>query len=375
MQPSTKKKVPKADYGCEDYRIEVEAASLAWECTSQVHIFDWSKMPLRPHVPADARAHQFPFAGVRIGVAEYEDGPTGVTFFHFPERAYAVVDVRGGSPGTAFTDVLRVSFGKFVSGIAFCGGSAYGFEAAAGISTALLASGAASGKWGDIAVVPCAVVFDFKGRGNHIYPDVALGQNALDAAQPGWFPYGKHGAGRFVHVGSYFGESRMEQSGQGAAFCERGATKIAIFTVVNSRGVLVDRQGRTVLGNWDRESAKRVAISESIQLGRSTSLAGISSTAICENTTLTLLLTNRCMERDELTRLAITTHSSMARAIQPFHTERDGDTLFAVTTGEISEQEPDSSDLAVLASELAWDAVLNCVPEDRSETDSGGRRA
>jgi L-aminopeptidase/D-esterase-like protein len=332
-------------------------------------------MPLRPHVPADAPAHQFPFAGVRIGIAEYEDGPTGVTLFHFPERAYAVVDIRGGSPGTGFTDALRMSFGKFVSGIAFCGGSAYGFEAAAGISTALLASGVASNQWGNIAVVPSAVVFDFKGRENNIYPDVALGRAALDGARPGWFLCGKHGAGRFVHVGSYFGESRMEQAGQGAAFCERGATKIAVFTVVNSRGVIVDRKGRTVLGNWDTETARRAAISESIQLGRSTSVGATSSSALSENTTLTLLLTNRCMDRDELTRLAITTHSSMARAIQPFHTERDGDTLFAVTTGEISEQEPDSSDLAVLASELAWDAALNCVPQHRAETDSGGGRA
>ena len=332
-------------------------------------------MPLRPHVPVDAPAHQFPFAGVRIGVAEYEDGPTGITLFHFPERAYAVVDVRGGSPGTAFTDTLRMSFGRFVSGIAFCGGSAYGFEAATGVSTALLESGAASTKWGDIAVIPCAVVFDFKGRHNSVYPDVTLGRAALAAAQPNWFPYGKHGAGRFVHVGSYFGESRMEQAGQGAAFCKWGTTKVAVFTVVNSRGVLVDRKGRTVLGNRDRESGKRVAISESIQLGRARPLAGTSATIVCENTTLTLLLTNRRMGRDELTRLAITTHSSMARAIQPFHTERDGDTLFAVTTGEISDQEPDSSDLAVLASELAWDAVLNCVPLDRSETDSHGGRA
>src|SRR5690242_14303145 len=84
------------------------------------HTFLLSMMPLRPHVPAAAPAHQFPFPGVRVGVAEYEDGPTGITLFHFPERAFAVVDVRGGSPGTCFTDALRMSYGKFVSGIAFC---------------------------------------------------------------------------------------------------------------------------------------------------------------------------------------------------------------------------------------------------------------
>lgn len=327
-----------------------------------------------PNVPAEARAHSFHFPGLRIGVAEYEKGPTGITFFHFPERAYAVVDVRGGSPGTCFTDALRIAYGKYVSGIAFCGGSAYGCEAAAAISTALLASGAASSKWGDIAVVPCAVVFDFKGRDNSVYPDVALGRAALESARPGWFPYGQHGAGRFVHVGSYFGEKAMEQSGQGAAFCERGATKIAVFSVVNARGVLLDRKGKVVLGNWNSESRKRAAIPEAIQLGK-TAPRAVAAGAVSENTTLTLLLTNRCMDRDDLTRLAITTHSSMARAIQPFHTERDGDTLFAVTTGDVTEREPDLSDLAVLASELAWDAVLDCVPPRNGKRRSSSRRA
>jgi len=54
----------------------------------------------------------------------------------------------------------------------------------------------------------------------------------------------------------------------------------------------------------------------------------------------------------------------MARAIQPFHTERDGDTLFVTTTGDITAEEPNLSDLSVLASELAWDAVLNCIPQN-----------
>lgn len=319
-------------------------------------------MPLAPHVPADVPAHKFDFPGIRVGVAEYQEGPTGVTVFHFPERAYAVVDVRGGAPGTSLTDTLRLSFGKFVAAIAFCGGSAYGLEAATGVASALLDSKQSSTKWGDVAVVPAAVVFDFKGRENCIYPDRALGWAALQNARAGWFPYGPRGAGRFVHCGSYFGERRMEQSGQGGAFGEYGATKLAIFTVVNARGALMHRSGKAVLGNYDHELGCRSAVSSDVRSGKSRT-SYIPSLALCENTTLTLLVTNRSMRQDELTRLAITTHSSMARAIQPFHTERDGDTLFAVTTGDSTTSEPELSDLAVLASELAWDAVLNCAPQ------------
>ena len=45
------------------------------------------------------RTLTFDFPGLEIGVAEYEEGPTGCTVFHFPEVASLAIDVRGGSPG------------------------------------------------------------------------------------------------------------------------------------------------------------------------------------------------------------------------------------------------------------------------------------
>ncbi len=56
-------------------------------------------------------------------------------------------------------------------------------------------------------------------------------------------------------------------------------------------------------------------------------------------------------------------HSSMARAIQPFHTPRDGDILFALSTATGTSGVDDAA-LAEAASDLAWDAVLSAV-EDR----------
>ena len=80
------------------------------------------------------------------------------------------------------------------------------------------------------------------------------------------------------------------------------------------------------------------------------------------NTTITLVVVNRKLAYRDLQRLAIQVHSSMARAIQPFNVENDGDTLFAVSTGEVSDASMSSVNLGVLASEVAWDAVLNSVP-------------
>ena len=303
----------------------------------------------------------FDFPGLRIGIAEYPEGPTGVTVFHFPERAFGVVDTRGGAPGTSLTQVLEAGFGKYVNAIAFCGGSTYGLEAASGSSCWVAPSGATSGNWGQVAVVPAAVVFDFKGRYTTVYPDKELGIAALAAAREGWFPLGTRGAGALVHCGSYFGESFMERSGQGAAFLNLGPTRLAVFTVVNARGVIVDREGRVVAGNRD-PCGSRASVATALSGGKQAANDTPLSSCLTDSTTLTLVVTNRVLDQTHLQRLAIETHSSMARAIQPFHTARDGDTLFAVSTASCETDNPPLADLSVYASELAWDAVLNAVP-------------
>jgi len=52
----------------------------------------------------------FDFPGVKVGVAEYEEGPTGTTVLYFATPVVAAVDVRGGAPGTVNTDILRLAY-------------------------------------------------------------------------------------------------------------------------------------------------------------------------------------------------------------------------------------------------------------------------
>jgi L-aminopeptidase/D-esterase-like protein len=315
----------------------------------------------------------FEFPGLALGVAERDEGPTGATVFYFPDRAYGVVDTRGGAPGSSLTEVLKSSFGKYIDAVVFAGGSVYGLEAASGVAAALFESGEASRRWGEIAVVPGAVVFDFKGRDTNVYPNRELGIEALRNCREGLFPLGARGAGRFVHCGSYFGEEFMERTGQGAAFGRHGSARVAVFTVVNARGVIIDRAGQIVRGNRDPGSGQRASIQERIVARRHETASGTAPPGLTDNTTLTLVVTDLALNREQLERLGIETHSSMARAIQPFHTVRDGDTLFAISTGDCVADTPNPADLSVIASELAWDAVLSCLPceADLASTDSG----
>jgi L-aminopeptidase/D-esterase-like protein len=313
---------------------------------------------------------QFDWPAVQIGVATYEAGPTGATVIRFPKRAVAAVDVRGGAPGTMMTDTLRLGYGRaFLDAIVLSAGSAYGLEAVAGAMTALKDDGVRSGSWTDIAGVTGAIVYDFLGhRLNEIYPDKRLGQAALRAAKPGVFPLGAQGAGRAVMQGWFFGCGA--HSGQGAAFRQVGETKIAAFVVVNAYGSVTDRDGKLVNchrgANWGaltRTAELLAHVPESRDRTWAPPSDGSSSQ---RNTTISVIVTNRKIGWFALQRLAVQVHTSMARAIQPFSTFDDGDTLFAVSTDEVGGDKPALIDLDTIAAETMWDAILASVPKEEA---------
>ncbi len=306
-------------------------------------------------------ALELDFPDLHIGVAEYAEGPTGATVFHFPAGAMATVDVRGGAAATVNTERLRLGHERpSVRAVVFAGGASYGLEAAAGVMAELLERDHQAIHFEHVPTVTGAVVYDFRQRGNAIYPDKQLGRAALAAARPGRFLLGARGAGRSVNVGKLFGPRYMESAGQGAGFRQLGRVKVAVFTVVNAVGAIMDRTGRVVRGNRATESGLRTSFAADLLDGAAEAKRRLETAPVSsgENTTLTLLVVNRRLRHLELERLAIQTHTSMARAIQPFHTEHDGDVLFAVSTGEVEDGELTLQDLALHASEVAWDAVL-----------------
>ena len=128
---------------------------------------------------------------------------------------------------------------------------------------------------------------------------------------------------------------------------------------MNALGVVVDRSGAVVRGLKDTSTGRRVHPRE--VLVRQHREGAIDAPAPGGNTTVTAVIINRKMDRTVLTQLARQVHASMARAIQPFHTIRDGDVLFALTTEEVEAGRMDDFELAEIASEIAWDAVLNAV--------------
>ena len=302
------------------------------------------------------RELRFDFPGLRVGVAEYEDGPTGCTVFHLPPGGAACsVDIRGGSPGT-------IGNYEWAHAICFAGGSLYGLEAACGVNAELMAMRGDTVGWTDVELTLGAIVYDFGRRDNAIYPDRELGRKALRSAREGVFPLGRRGAGRSVTVGKTFGLEQGEFSGQGGAFRTVGPTRIGVFTVVNAFGAIVDREGHVVRGHYDPERGTRSSFLEALEAQLPKAAPG--------NTTLTLVITNQRLERRELRQLGVQVHASLARAIQPFHALVDGDVLYTVSTRQVENEGLPTMILGLVASELAWDAVLSCV-EPESEASNG----
>lgn len=305
---------------------------------------------LTPNTAISGPALEFDFPGMQIGIAEYEEGPTGCTVFAFDETAELYVDVRGGAP---------YAVGDFGVTDAICltGGSVYGIEAVAGVNRAILEARENNISWDALASVAGAVIYDFGPRNNAIHPDAELGYAAWHAKQPGRFPLGAQGAGRSATAGQGFHFDRGEQSGQGGAFRQIGETRIAFFTVTNPVGAIHDRSGKVACGHRNPETGEREPLLADLETTIERSLKGPSV-----NTTLSVLVIDQKLpDSGALGRVARQVHASMARAIQPFHMAVDGDVLFAVNMNRVDGGVHEML-LATVASELAWDAVLASVP-------------
>jgi len=308
---------------------------------------------LTPQTPGAGPTLDFEFPGLLIGTAEYEEGPTGCTVLRFPQKASSAVDLRGGSPG------IIGGYGR-VDAICFAGGSLYGLEAAMGVSAQIL-SERKRADWGTIATVSGAIIYDFGVRDNLIYPDKALGAAAYLAATQCRIPLGQRGAGRSASVGKIRGSDRFasEPAGQGAAFRSLGDLRIAVITIVNAMGAVLNQDGSVLRGIRDKESGRRLHFHEVIS--NYPEAVQTSQDACGENTTLTAVIVNSRLEQNELVQLGRQVHSAMARVIQPFHGLDDGDILFTLSTEEIDSQRWDLMALGELCSDLACKAVRTAV--------------
>jgi L-aminopeptidase/D-esterase-like protein len=242
-----------------------------------------------------------------------------------------------------------------VHAILLCGGSAFGLDAAGGVMEWLREReiGYAVGAY-RVPLVCAAVLFDLTLSGGR-YPDRALGYRAAERASAQRVAEGNAGAGAGASVGKVRGMEFAMKGGLGSASLGlRDGVVVGAIVAVNALGSVLDPQdGRVIAGPRDAtgrpQHAARLILEE-----------GLDGEAVASNTTIGVVATNARLTKAQATTLASCAHDALARTIAPAHTQRDGDTVFALSTGQA---EAPVDLLCVAAVEALSRAIVRGVTE------------
>jgi L-aminopeptidase/D-esterase-like protein len=307
--------------------------------------------------------------GVRVGHFTDARRPTGCTAILFDAPATAGADYDGSAPAESLGVVLQpVSPLDQIHGILFAGGGPMGLGATAGV-VRYLDEQHVGYDWGvpnvRVPIVVGAAIDDLAiGDGRiRVEPDGAY--RACRAATPGAVPEGSVGAGAGATVGKMFVARGMRgmKGGVGSASARLGDVVIAALVVVNAAGDIVDwRHGTIVAGARTadgRDFARSVEVLRRDLETRPAANAPIADHAL-HATTLAAVGTNVALTKTQLTKLAMMANTGAARAINPYHTQGDGDQVLAISTG-LSSAPVSLTALGAIAAEVLADAIVRAV--------------
>ena len=77
-----------------------------------------------------------------------------------------------------------------------------------------------------------------------------------------------------------------------------------------------------------------------------------------DNTTIGVVITNASFDKTQLCKIAGISHNGYARSIRPVHTSADGDSIYAVSAGQIK---ADTDLVGVMAAEVISEAIKRAV--------------
>ena len=299
---------------------------------------------------------------VTIGQAENREAGTGCTVFVCKDGMRAGLDVRGGGPASRESQLLNpLMAAQTIHAIVLAGGSAFGLGTADGVMKLLEERGIGF----DVGVTKVPLVaqadlFDLTVGDPFVRPDAAMGYEAAKRAlEAPNYRDGNYGAGCGATVGKAAGMDYCMKTGIGSYAVQLGELKIGAVVVLNALGDVFDwKSGQQVAG----------LLAEDRKALRSTSDLMKASTQVVENkftgnTTLTVVMTNAYFEKAQLCKIAGMAHDGYARSIRPVHTSADGDSIYAVSLGNVQADQDLSGSLAA---EVVSEAILRAVTQAES---------
>lgn len=304
--------------------------------------------------------------GLRVGHHTDLEGATGCTVALFPPGAVGAVDVRGGAPGTRETDLLQAhNLVEEVSAVVLSGGSAFGLATADGVMRWHVERGLGyrSRSGAVVPIVPAAILFDLNVGMPGRVPDADAGYRACQAASNDTVAMGCVGAGTGARIAAIRGNERASKGGIGsAAVTLSNGIIIGALMAVNSVGNVIAEDGSILAGLRSAKGDGFVSV-----LNEMADLAADVPGA--ENTVIGVVATNGQLNKAQAQKMAQMAHDGIARAVNPSHTMFDGDTIFALATGEAP---ADPTLVGAYAAEMVAQAIRRAV---RSATTLAGIRA
>jgi L-aminopeptidase/D-esterase-like protein len=304
--------------------------------------------------------------GIEVGHAQDDAALTGCTVILCRNSAVAGVDVRGSAPGTRETDLLNpINLVKRVHAVLLAGGSAYGLDAASGVMHYLeerkigFNTGVAK-----IPIVPAAILFDLAIGNKNVRPNAEMGYKACLAASNAAFAEGNVGAGAGASVGKMFGMALAMKSGLGSASIHVSGLVVGAIVAVNAFGDVIDPVNGEIVAGLRSGKVGPVRVgskeyfadtSEMLKKPLGRMVLGFATRS---NTVIGAVATNAQLTKAEATKVAQMAHDGLARAIRPAHTMLDGDTFFALSTGN---KKADVTSIGTFAAEAMTQAILRAV--------------
>jgi L-aminopeptidase/D-esterase-like protein len=307
--------------------------------------------------------------GLRVAHFTDKRRPTGCTVILFDQPARAGVDYNGSAPAESLGVTLQpTSPLDRIHAILLTGGGPMALGATAGVVRFLEEQGVGY-DWGvpnvRIPIVVGAAIDDLAlGDGRiRVGPDEAY--RACQSAAAAAVIEGSVGAGSGATVGKLFVGRGMAgmKGGIGCASVRLGQVVISALVVVNAAGDIIDWRRGTIVAGARTKDGRAFARTADV-LRRDLESRSAANAPLAEGplraTTLGVIATNVSFTKTELTKLAMMANTGAARAINPYHTQSDGDQMLAVSTGSL----PANLSLTAfgaVAAEVVADAIVRAV--------------
>ena len=297
-----------------------------------------------------------------IGQVENTAAGTGCTVLICRDGMRAGLDVRGGGPASRESQLLDpLTAARVIHGIVLAGGSAFGLGAADGVMRLLEERGIGY----DVGVTKVPLVaqadlFDLTVGDPFVRPEASMGYEAaglaLDAPN---YRDGNYGAGCGATVGKITGMGCCMKTGMGSFALELGALQIGAVVALNALGDVFNwRTGEQIAGVLREDRSGFRSTAEIMKQD-----ASVIENRFTGNTTLAVVITNAAFEKPALCKIAGMGHDGFARSIKPVHTSYDGDSIFAVSVGDLK---ADQELVGTLAAEVISEAIIRAVESAES---------